>query len=315
MDHKRTKKIIKYYYGEILMKVLRGLLNARSQIDYSSIDGLIELSDLEKKRLQLTLLEMYKDVFAVCKKHDLVPFIAGGSALGAIRHGGFIPWDDDLDFCMTRNDYNHFLKIFNMELSDKYIISAPNYSKKPKARFAKIMKKGTLCREISDISPTSQCGIFIDLFVIENIPDNIAFRYIKGAFCNILEFISGQVYLYEYLTVSHQKLDSSECVRWFIGFCFSFMSSHKWFNMIDKVAQHSNSKSQCCAAVTGRKHYFGEILDRKDLKPVRYIKFCDINVPVFNNLEKYLETLYGNDYMTPPPKSKRERHMVKDLRF
>ena len=297
------------------MKILSKFLSSRSEMKEIYKSRLIEVDDDTRVQLQSLLLEMYKDVYALCRKYGITPFIGGGCALGAVRHNGFIPWDDDLDFCMFRNEYRRFLSLFEKELSDKYVINAPNYSKKPKARFAKIMRKGTICREVGDRSPDSECGVFIDLFIIDNIPDNIIYRCIKGIICNAMEFVSGQVYFSSDKSISVKDLDTVNKIKWFIGFVFSFLYPHEWFNLIDKTAQHKNDKSKNVAVVTGRKHYFGEILKREDVLPARYIRFCDIEIPVFNNFEKYLEVLYGEDYMQLPPESKRERHFVKKLEF
>ena len=72
------------------------------------------------------LLEMYSDILRVCEKYNIRVMLGGGSALGAVRHGGFIPWDDDLDLIMPREDYNKFISVFDKELSDLYEITSPN---------------------------------------------------------------------------------------------------------------------------------------------------------------------------------------------
>mgnify|MGYP000934529859 FL=1 len=69
---------------------------------------------------------MYSDILRVCEKYNIRVMLGGGSALGAVRHGGFIPWDDDLDLIMPREDYNKFISVFDKELSDLYEITSPN---------------------------------------------------------------------------------------------------------------------------------------------------------------------------------------------
>lgn len=284
--------------------------------DQNINDLLIEVDDDTREKLQQTIMKMYLDVLCVCKKYNIVPYLIGGSALGSIRHKGFIPWDDDIDVGMTRKDYNKFVRVFNKELSDKYIINAPNISKCAKTRFTKIYKKGTVCREISD-KKNSLNGIFLDIFVIENIPRNEVLRAIKGFYCNALQFISSQVYFYENNNLIQKEVFTrigiiSYYYRLIIGFLFSFRSSSKWFDSVDKMARYK--RTGLFGIVTGRKHYFGEIFEGKTLFPVRYADYCGIKAPVFNDIDAYLSNLYG-DYMKIPPEEKRERHYLVELIF
>ena len=282
-------------------------------------DGLIELDREMLEKLHDTLFGMYKDIYAVCKKHGLTPFLAGGSALGAVRHKGFIPWDDDLDIAMTRQDYEIFRSIFRKELGAAYILNAPNYSKYPKARFPKVMKKGTLCRGIEDYSEPEQCGIFIDLFIIENIPANRFIRFMKGVFCNGLEFLAGQAALMEHYNEGTRELMEKEgravaAVRKTVGTLFGSVPSGAWYAGIDKAVR-SNKTTGYAGLPTGRLHYLGEIFETKVIFPARYIEFCGIQAPVFTDVETYLMNLYGDDFMQEPPPDKREKHFFTELKF
>jgi lipopolysaccharide cholinephosphotransferase len=87
-------------------------------------DELHELTEEERIRLQAHLRKMYKDVEAVCLRHGLTVMLADGSVLGAIRHGGFIPWDDDIDLNMPRRDYEEFINTYASELPDHYKVFA-----------------------------------------------------------------------------------------------------------------------------------------------------------------------------------------------
>lgn len=82
-----------------------------------------ELSPEENQSLKNELVQMFQEILAVCQKHGLTIMLGGGSALGCVRHQGFIPWDDDLDLMMPRNDYEVFKTVFEEELGKKiYII-------------------------------------------------------------------------------------------------------------------------------------------------------------------------------------------------
>ena len=295
---------------------LRGMTNSRSSLDVKD-DSLIEIDEETRERLQLAILEMYKDVFKACQKFNIIPYLIGGSALGAVRHHGFIPWDDDIDIGMTRDDYIRFVEIFERELGEQYIINAPNVTAKPKTRFTKIFKKGTVCREVTD-PEGSLNGIFLDIFVIENVPRNPLIRKLKGIYCNALQFISSQVFLYENdnpalkALYSHSGEDNYKS-RMRIGKLFSFRNSAKWFNSVDKAVQ-CKKKTGLYGIVTGRKHYFGEVFDENVFFPPQYKQFVDIEAPVFHDLDTYLRNLY-HDYMQLPPEDKRERHYVVEIKL
>lgn len=286
-----------------------------SGTDLSGI--MVEIDQDTLARLQGELLSMYKDVFDVCKKLKIIPYLIGGSALGAIRHQGFIPWDDDVDIGMTRTDYRKFVNAFESELSSKYIINAPNYSDNPKARFTKIYKKGTVFKGVYDVNDDSVNGFFLDIFIIENVPKNKLVRRIKGTYCNFLEFVSSQVFTYENDNDIAREMQartnsSSAKLRKFIGKVFSIRKAGKWFNLMDKHAQYRYTG--LFGIVTGRKHYFGEIFEENVFFPAKYVKFCDIEAPVFNDMDTYLKNLYG-DYMKLPPEDKREKHSVVEIKF
>ena len=72
--------------------------------------GVRMYQEIDKKKVQEHILDIFRDIIRVCDELDINYFIMGGTALGAVRHGGFIPWDDDLDIGMLRTDYERFLK-------------------------------------------------------------------------------------------------------------------------------------------------------------------------------------------------------------
>lgn len=291
------------------------LKESLNRIELSNI--VISISDSQRKELQNVLLEMYSDILSVCKKYKIIPYLGGGSALGAIRHKGFIPWDDDLDINMTRSDYKRFCKVFNKELSEKYILCAPNYSKESITRFPKIIKKNTKFVEIVGTKNPRLQGVFLDIFIIENVPMNKLHRVLKGYMCNLLEFIAGRVQMYKDSDDDAKKLLKKTGVSYyinrFVGFLFSFKSAYFWNDLVDKSVRY-NKKSKLCNMPTGRKHYFGEIFEKTKLFPEVYVDFENIKAPVFKGYDYYLKNLYG-DYMVIPQKNKREKHFVKEIKL
>lgn len=96
------------------------------------------------RKVQLTQLEILKEVDRICTKHGIKYWLSGGTQLGAVRHNGFIPWDDDLDIDMMREDFNRFLKIARTELQESYYLQDWFTEKAYGLPFAKIRKNNTL---------------------------------------------------------------------------------------------------------------------------------------------------------------------------
>ena len=275
-----------------------------------------ELTPEENQALKKNLVVMFHDVWDVCRKHNLTIMLGGGSALGCVRHEGFIPWDDDLDLMMPRQDFKTFKAVFEKELGEKYILSAPNYTGRSTARFPKIIKKNTTVKELTDVNSDLPCGIFLDIFLIENIPENMALRKIKGLWCSVLMFASTQACWYEhrcealkaYMCQTREGRKSYR-MRMGLGFLCSFIPSWKWFNAVDKAIQY-NGKTEVVGMPTGREHYFGEIHSQNVLLPVSFGSFCGEKAPLPGKTDVYLKKLYGENYMELPPENKREKHFI-----
>jgi lipopolysaccharide cholinephosphotransferase len=288
--------------------MLNDLVNKSTGIHFMTQD--------EKKQLKKTLIEIYKDLSEVCKKYDIRLLACGGTALGSARHKGFIPWDDDMDLGMPREDYNKFKEIFEREMGEKYILSCPNYINKPTTRFMKVYKKGTTMIEMGEEGTDHPMNVFVDIFPIENVPDNKLKRYFIGNICNMIMFIVSKVQMYEEksekeyefrcITKESLKLYKLEI---FIGHIFSFMTFEKWVNILEKIFIKTK-KGKYCSIPTGRKHYFGEMLKWDDMLPPAHGEFEGMEIMLPNKVDKYLSQLYGDDYMQPPPENKRERHFI-----
>ena len=136
------------------------------------------LTDEELKALQKALFGMVKDIAETCEKHHILWCLSGGSALGAVRHKGFIPWDDDMDIFMMREHFEKFKKVFPKEMSDKYYLRCPG-DQGYLYHFPRIYKKGTRARSIQ--SNDVPYGISIDFFLMENTYDNGMKRKFHGA--------------------------------------------------------------------------------------------------------------------------------------
>lgn len=275
-----------------------------------------ELSQEESKALKKAILDIYKDVAALCDKHNLTYMMSGGTCLGAVRHQGFIPWDDDLDIMMPREDYDALILLLEAgELGPKYEFTYPNANKDANTIFLKIFRKNSKDIEIHNASTPFPKGIYLDVFALDSVPKSQIAQKIKGFFANVIQFISiARLYkqypskqLKEYMMMD-SELKKRYYIKIFLGTVFGFLSHAKWIYWFDRFVSCSKEHRQW-GIPTGRKYYCGEIFDKDVYVPVTKGVFEGLEVNLPHDTDKYLRNLYKN-YMELPPVEKRERHFI-----
>ena len=280
-----------------------------------------ELSDKDLKKLQQTLLSMMKDFDDVCQKNNIDYMLGGGSCLGALRHRGFIPWDDDMDLNMTRKDYEKFCRIFSEELGDNYWLQTPEKTHDYGLAFARLRKKGTVFRSREDYYSDDENGIYIDIFIIENTYNCRIARTLHG----LLSLTTGFVLscrnfyrnrkFYMELAGEDKKVKRVFRTKIMMGFFVSWRSVDGWvktWNSVNKMCK--NNKSRYVVVPTGRRHFFGEIYERKKYCKYERVPFEQMTVLVSKDSDAYMTHLYG-DYMKIPEKNQRESHVFIELDF
>lgn len=280
-----------------------------------------EMTDEESKALKSAILDIYKDVAALCDKHGLTYMMSGGTCLGAIRHQGFIPWDDDLDIMMPRKDYDVLIYLLeNGNLGDKYEFSYPNPFTDANTVFLKIFRKYSKDVEIYNLNTPFPKGIFLDVFALDAVPRFKIMQIIKGFFANVIQYISiARLYtqypskqLKEFMFMD-EALKKRYHIKILLGKLTSFASHSQWIYWFDKFVASSKENRQW-GIPTGRKYYNGEIFDKSVYVPVKKAVFEGLEVNVPNNTHLYLTNLYNN-YMELPPIEKRERHFICEFKL
>ena len=282
--------------------------------------GWIELNDVQLKELQQTVLGIAKDIFDFCEHHNLTIFLGGGSCLGAVRHRGFIPWDDDMDLNMPRRDYDIFIKLFQQEYGEKYWIHTPEKTSNYGSLMAKVLLKNTIVRKYEDIN-NQECGAFVDIFVVENSFDNAILRKIHGYGCIVL---SGLVSCRRFYRDSSQiiplfekdnKVYKTVKLKARIGKFLSFLPLDAWTHIANNWNKLcKNNLSKYVVIPTGRKRYFGELYSRATYLNTEKASFDQYCWPITSDYDNYLRQLY-NDYWQIPPVEKRERHLLLELKL
>lgn len=132
------------------------------------------MNDLEAnlRELQLTQLEILKVIDKFCKINNIKYSLYAGSLLGAVRHKGFIPWDDDLDICMERSEYDRFIRKWKETCFDEYILQNKETEPRFTQSFTKIRKDHTTFLQKGERTGEYHTGIFVDIFPIDRMPDD-----------------------------------------------------------------------------------------------------------------------------------------------
>ena len=142
-----------------------------------------ELTQEQLRKMQQIEVEMADELDRVCRKHNIRYSLDGGSMLGAVRHKGFIPWDDDMDFCMLREDYEK-LKAVSNELNPDICFfqdhdTDPNY----RWGYAKLRRTGTTFVRLGQEHMKYKTGIAIDIFPLDDVPKSLIGQMLQDFYC------------------------------------------------------------------------------------------------------------------------------------
>lgn len=135
------------------------------------------MNSKDLRKLQLIELELLLELDSICRKHNIQYWLSAGTLLGAVRHKGFIPWDDDADIRMLRKEYDRFCAVCEKELNtDRYFLQNHKTDKEYRWAYAKFRRKGTEYLRKGQEIIKCMTGVSIDIFVIDNVPDNYLAR-------------------------------------------------------------------------------------------------------------------------------------------
>jgi len=256
-------------------------------------------------KVQEIQLEITTEFKRICDTYNLQYFLIYGSLLGAVRHEGFIPWDDDIDIGMPRKDYDQFVSKYYKELDNKYCMHSRRTDSMFWLSICKIRKKHTLYLEESTSLMTSTHGIFIDIFPFDNSYDknNFITRFQR----KLTNYISLSVFFKTGIKgsdVQSLKAKLILLVLWpFKVKTLNYMQELIMRANIDKRARYISN----FAGVYNLSH---EVFPISDIFPVKTLLFKGLRLNVPRNYHSMLESVYG-DYMTlPPPDQRKGKHAI-----
>ena len=250
-------------------------------------------------------LELLIEFDRICRKHNIKYSIDGGTLLGAIRHGGFIPWDDDADVIMTRREYKKFIGILDAELDKKrFYYQDINRTKGYRWGYGKLRRKSTSFIRLKQEKMPYEQGIFLDVFVCDNVPDN----YLLRTLCNFHSFLFRKAFY------SKIGVDEYKGIKKIMYRSLSKIPEEK---LKKKYREYVNKRNRVdtnwvkCLTFPACNNTYG--YKREWYEDVVDISFEGVVLKGSRKYDEYLAFLYG-DYMKLPPKEKRKVHPVSSFR-
>lgn len=243
------------------------------------------------RKAQMRLLDILLEFDRICKKHDIQYFLSGGTCLGAVRHGGFIPWDDDIDIDVWHTDYEKLVKILPNELSNNFFMQTDKTDPSFYRKYMRVVDKNSevIYQDNRSRDQFEYLGLWLDILPLEK---TISYKVKKS----VDYFYTGS--LTHLNAPMNHKLKKS----------FSFiihpvsLSIIKYINIISKVAAPHDRI--CHSFGTG----MAPKLKRVNCFPVKPIVFEGFEFLGPAKPNEYLIDLYGENYMVMPPKNRRQVH-------
>lgn len=252
-------------------------------------------ADLQALRqYQLKLLPLLQEFDSFCRQHNIQYFLVGGSALGAVRHQGFIPWDDDIDVGMPRSELNRLEVLLKTEKPEHWTFEPCDQHSYPHPPFPII----SFQRAYNDKGELLPC---IDVFPIDGVPESALAQRIQ-------QYAS---YLYHLSILRQIPKNRGKWAARIVKLALTVMPSCGWIfcaRVARKIVTHwSYENSQLVANIFGMAGYRKEIMPRHFLGVPQKAIFEQLLLPIPEQADAYLTHLYGN-YMQPPPKEEQKPH-------
>lgn len=261
-------------------------------------------------KLHTVQTKILDKIVEICEINSLEYFLIGGTLLGAVRHQGFIPWDDDLDISMPRKDYEIFLKICNRYLGDDFFLDSSGTNNRYWLPFAKIRMKNTIYQENLLEYYKGYEGIWVDIFPLDNASEEISKLqeiqfYLFGKVKSVIAYNSKISYI-----------RSENPIKVFGYKICSLIPNKIWFIIQKKIMMMNKDEKSSYFVNLGSQYGIKKQTHLKSkYLPSKKIKFEGKPYNVPNDCNYVLTKIYGSDYMELPPVEKRVTHNPIRVKF
>ncbi|WP_282806313.1 LicD family protein [Lactobacillus isalae] len=272
------------------------------------------LTDKERKKVQeyeITILEQFDKI---CKQYNLNYTVAAGTMIGAVRHKGFIPWDDDIDVYMLRKDFNKLREIAPKELPKNMFYQSHHTDSEYYYLFDKIRLNGTIFKETFLSNHNINHGVFIDVFPIDAISDN--------AFKSNWQYFRYRFYrlglMAKYVNLDARKGKKKKVVQ-ILQKLYAFADINNLYDKCERIANESLKLEGSTKFVRnlnslgsdGKK----ETYSTNSFKNFHPTQFENSNFAISDNFDEMLTKLYGDYMQLPPAEDRKTRHDLKELKL
>lgn len=264
------------------------------------------------RKVQLTQLEIAKEIRRVCEENNIRYYLADGTMLGAVRHNGFIPWDDDMDIGMLREDYEKFCQIAPEKLKPEFTFqnwyTEPNYG----LPFGKVLKLNTVYLEGKKTKHLKENGFYVDIFPADYVPADAALRAKLAK--RVLK-----LYRIKLMKSGYQPWIDNGQFRWKKRLGYYYYQFLALFNSQQKLATEFDALATSCMPTVWMREETGTPKPRYIASSV-FTEFSEYEFEGekfvgVKDYDTYLTALYG-DYMQLPPEDQREnRHQIIEIDF
>ena len=256
----------------------------------------------ELKQLQIVQLELLDELMRVCEQNNITFYLAAGSCIGAVRHQGFIPWDDDIDIFMYADDVDKLFECMYQFREDFFLQSTftdPGY----RHAIARLRKNNTTCMEPDDIGTDCHHGIFLDIYILYYYPKNKFERIIM-----VQRGIRHNILLSNRPPLNHGPIIKFLGKLILLPYRNEIRRLSKINHLKNKIRKYHDTDD--LVILYGMDISLKRIISYKAewFKSPKYLIFENRRVPVATNADAYLRCRYGDDYMVLPPENKRHSY-------